>query len=130
MLQPQEVLVTKLLPTLRARVAQVLLETYGMKQVQVAKLLGITQAAVSHYNTKSRGIDKDVVRLFPEIEGFAKDLAGKIHGGMSRTGQIAAFNAICGQILVTERFCNYHKRIADIDPGCAICFPATGKIAR
>ena len=42
MLQPGEVVVAKLLPTIRARLAQELLRTFDMKQVEVAKVLGIT----------------------------------------------------------------------------------------
>ena len=126
MLQPQEVVVAKLLPTLRARVAQILLQDYALKQVQVAKLLGITQAAVSHYNTKSRGIDHEILRLFPEIEGHAQLLALRIRGGLSKSDQIGALNAICDHVLRTERFCNYHKRVADLDPTCDICFPGPG----
>ena len=53
MLQPSEVTAAKLLPTIRARLAQELLEVHRLKQVQVARSLGITQAAVSHYNTRT-----------------------------------------------------------------------------
>ena len=84
MLQPQEVVVAKLLPTLRARVAQILLLDYSLRQTEVAKLLGLTQAAVSHYNTKSRGIDREILRLFPEIEGHAQLLPLRIRQGLSK----------------------------------------------
>src|SRR2546428_158846 len=65
MLQPQELVVARLLPTIRARLARELLHTYKMKQVDVARSMGITQAAVSHYNTQSRGVDQEMLRLFP-----------------------------------------------------------------
>src|SRR5205814_7733357 len=58
MLQPQELVVAKLLPTIRARLARELLRTHKMKQIDVAHSMGITQAAVSHYNTQSRGVDR------------------------------------------------------------------------
>jgi len=127
MLQPQEVVVAKLLPTLRARVAQILLLDYSLRQTEVAKLLGLTQAAVSHYNTKSRGIDREILRLFPEIEGHAQLLALRIRQGLSKSQQIGALNDICEHVLRTERFCNYHKTVADLDPGCQVCFPGVGK---
>ena len=130
MLQPQEVVVGKLLPTLRARVAQILLESYHLKQVEIAKLLGITQAAVSHYNTRSRGLDREIMRLFPEIEGHAQELAGRIRGGIRKTEQIRAFNTMVDQMAKTERFCEYHKKIAGIDPGCDICFPMQLKLPK
>ncbi len=127
MLQPSEVTATKLLPTIRARVAQHLIENHGMKQVAVAKALGITQAAVSHYNTKSRGLDKELLHRFPEIDRFSEELASGIASGMSQTDQIARINEFCAGLMGTPRFCEYHKSISDIDPNCAVCFPPNGK---
>src|SRR2546426_12686059 len=78
MLQPQELVVARLLPTIRARLARELLHTYKMKQVDVARSMGITQAAVSHYNTQSRGVDQEMLRLFPEIKPFVNELADRL----------------------------------------------------
>ena len=122
MIQPSELLVGKLLPTIRARLAQVLLEKYEMRQIEVAKALGITQAAVSHYNTRARGLDADIVRRFPEIDAFVDALAGKIHRGIDRMQQIALVNAFCLDLMATQRFCDYHKKTASIDPNCSVCF--------
>ena len=122
MMQPSELLVAKMLPTIRARLAQVLLQKYAMKQVDVARALGITQAAVSHYNTRARGLDQDIIRRFPEIDGFADGLATKIHDGIGRTQQIAIVDAFCLDLMATQRFCEYHKKRASLDPNCSICF--------
>jgi len=127
MLQPGEVVVAKLLPTIRARLAQELLRTYDMKQVEVAKVLGITQAAVSHYNTKSRGVDQDVLRRFPEIEEFVDDIAKRIHGGLARSDQISKIDQFCAKLTMTARFCDYHKKLGDLDPMCTACFPEPPK---
>jgi predicted transcriptional regulator len=124
MLQPSEVTASKLLPTIRARLAQELLETHKLKQVRVAKALGITQAAVSHYNTKSRGLDEDLIRRFPEIDEFAADLAARIAYGLPQTEQVARINEFLAGIMGTVRFCEYHKEVSDIDPECAVCFPS------
>jgi len=122
-LQPFEVVTAKLLPAIRARLAQVLLEEYRMKQVEVAKHLGITQAAVSHYKTASRGIDPDLVALFPEIDAEVRRLAARISRGLPQTEQVLAFNTLLDRLMNTQRFCDYHKRVAAIDPACNICFP-------
>ena len=126
-LQPFEVVTAKLLPTIRARLAQVLLDEYGMRQVEVAKHLGITQAAVSHYKTASRGTDADLVQTFPEIETEVRALAARISDGMSQMEQVLAFNTLVDRLMNTQRFCEYHKRIAAIDPACNICFPSPPK---
>lgn len=52
----------RLLPILRAYIAKELIERYGLTQVEVARKLGITQAAVSHYLHNKRG--------FKELEEF------------------------------------------------------------
>ncbi|HYM39403.1 MAG TPA: transcriptional regulator [Thermoplasmata archaeon] len=122
MQQPQEVIVAKLLPTIRARLAKELLRTYGMKQVDVARSMGITQAAVSHYNTQSRGVDQDMLRRFPEIKAFVDKLAGRIADGMSMSQQISTINEFCSGLMQTARFCDYHKSLGDIDPNCTACF--------
>ncbi|TLZ50996.1 MAG: hypothetical protein E6K18_06030 [Methanobacteriota archaeon] len=127
MLQPFEVVTAKLLPTIRSRLAQVLLEEYHMRQVDVARHLGITQAAVSHYKTASRGIDPELVKLFPEIDAYVRDMAGKIADGAPRTEQVLGLNNLVDRLMNTQRFCEYHKRIAALDPGCNICFPMPPK---
>lgn len=123
MLQPFEVVTSKLLPTIRARLAQVLLEEYRMRQVEVANHLGITQAAVSHYKTASRGIDPELLELFPEIDAFVARAAARIANGMPQTQQVSLLNDIVDRLMNTQRFCEYHKRLAAIDPNCAVCFP-------
>ena len=127
MLQPFEVVSAKLLPTIRARLAQVLLDEYKMRQVEVAKHLGITQAAVSHYKTASRGIDPELVKLFPEIDAFVRELAAKIANGIPQTEQVLAMTNLVDRLMATQRFCEYHKKIAAIDPTCNICFPTPPK---
>src|SRR3972149_4279752 len=94
MLQPQEVVVAKLLPAIRANLAQGLIRKYQMKQVDVARAMGIPQAAVSHYNTKTRGVDQDILRRFPEIDTFVDDLAEQIHDGLSKSRKIAVFGDV------------------------------------
>ncbi len=127
MQQPQEVIVAKLLPTIRARLAKELLRSYKMKQVDVAKSMGITQAAVSHYNTQSRGVDQDMLRRFPEIKGFVDALADRIARGMSMSQQISTINEFCTGLMQTARFCDYHKSLGDIDTTCTACFPVPPK---
>ena len=127
MLQPSEVTAAKVLPTIRARLAHELLQVHGLTQVRVARALGITQAAVSHYNTKSRGLDEDIMRRFPEIERFCVELGARIAGGLSQTEQIARIDAFTEGLEHTVRFCEYHKKVSDIDPSCTICFPSPPK---
>ncbi len=125
MMQPSELVAAKLLPAIRARLAQILLAEYHMKQVEVAKHLGITQAAVSHYNTRSKALDEEILRTFPEIEASVKKIAEEISRGISKPEQIAAIESLCREITKTERFCQYHRRYSCLDSECQVCFPRT-----
>src|SRR5437870_13545762 len=108
MLQPQELMVAKLLPTIRARLARELLRTYKKKQIDVARSMGITQAAVSHYNTQSRGVDQEMLRLFPEIKPFVHGLSEQIAHGMTLSDEIASVNEFCSELMLTARSCENH----------------------
>src|SRR5947209_18910038 len=66
MLQPQELVVARLLPTIRARLARELVHTYKMKQVGLAPSMGMTQPAGSQYNSISRSADHEIFHLIPE----------------------------------------------------------------
>jgi predicted transcriptional regulator len=55
MLTPCEVAVKTVSPAIRALLAKSLLEKHGMKETQVAEILGVTQSAVSKYFMNARG---------------------------------------------------------------------------
>ena len=56
MISPYEIVSKSALPALRAMVARRLQQNYSMTQQQVAKLLGVTQASISNYARKTRGM--------------------------------------------------------------------------
>ncbi len=123
MMQPSEIIAVKVLPAIRAQLARILLKDYDLRQVEVAKRMGITQAAVSHYNTRDKTLDQELLQTFPEIEDGVRMLAARIAEGLSRTEQMAAIEELCGELTKTERFCAYHRRYSDIDSQCQICMP-------
>ena len=61
-----EIVVQDILPTLRASVAKELMTTYNLNQGEVARLLDVSQPAVSQYLRQLRGKST-------EIENLAKD---------------------------------------------------------
>ena len=60
MLTPCEVAVKCALPSVRAMVANELMTNHSLKQAEAAKLLGISQPAVSLYQQKLRGNSIDL----------------------------------------------------------------------
>jgi predicted transcriptional regulator len=67
LLTPCEVAVKTISPAMRALLAQILIEKHGLKEIQVAQLLGITQSAVSKYSKKLRGKTLPLESI-PEIQ--------------------------------------------------------------
>jgi predicted transcriptional regulator len=65
MLLPCEVAVKSVIPAIRSAIARELTESYGLKQKDVAELLGVTQTAVSKYTSHCRGAIFEVT----EVEG-------------------------------------------------------------
>jgi predicted transcriptional regulator len=65
MLLPCEVAVKSVIPAIRSAIARELTQTYGLKQREVAQLLGVTQTAVSKYTSHCRGAIFEV----SEVEG-------------------------------------------------------------
>ena len=55
MLVPCEVAVKTVCPAIRAFMAQNLIEKHDMNQIEAAKILGVTQSAISKYSNKVRG---------------------------------------------------------------------------
>jgi len=72
-----EIVVNDVLPTLRAAVAKELIKNYGLNQSEVAKLLDVSQPAVSQYLRQLRG--KTDITENDQVNGHIKDLAGKLH---------------------------------------------------
>lgn len=79
LIQPCEIIVRTLIPSVRAAVTRELIEKHNLKQVEVAKLLGVTQAAVSQYMRGTRGgvfdlsRDDDIASMVSKLaEGLAK----------------------------------------------------------
>lgn len=52
---PQEIEVWYLIPALRREIAKALISKYNITQKQTAKILGITEAAISQYLSSKRG---------------------------------------------------------------------------
>ena len=63
MILPCEVAVKSVIPAIRSAIARELTQSYGLKQQDVAELLGITQTAVSKYTRFYRGTVIEVQRI-------------------------------------------------------------------
>ncbi len=109
MIIPCEVAVKCLLPPVRALLSKTLATKHKLTQIEVAKLLGASQPAVSLYDKKMRGKalnlenEKEIIKL---IENLADMLA---NGNLQHKDFIQAFCEICKKIRAKGLFCQLHK---------------------
>lgn len=88
MLLPCEVGVQTVLPAIRALMARTIVEKHGMKEKQVAKLLGLSQSAISRYTTKDRG-NTITIENVPEVQTLIdKMIQLLLHGKPNQTTEI------------------------------------------
>ena len=117
---PCELVVGKILPSLRAAVVKELSGKYRMKQSDIAKKLGITQASVSQYLSSSRAGSSKVVESFPKIKVYADDIARRIVQGEDKFEIYSVLCVACRDIRADEQFCRMHRITSNL-PGCDIC---------
>ncbi len=94
----------RFLPILRCHVAKELIEKYGLTQIEVAKKLGTTQAAISQYLHLKRGATslKKFKETLPIIQSAASEIASEIASGKIDVEKIALrFCEVCTSIQKT-----------------------------
>lgn len=128
MISPYEIVSKSALPALRAMVARRLQEDYHMTQQQVAKALGITQASVSNYARRTRGMmvnfegDPVVVNAADQI---AKELSSKYP---DQREALKSMTEVLDYIRFSHMMCSLH---GDIEPGFQIegCYACEGALS-
>ncbi|MEE9135074.1 MAG: helix-turn-helix domain-containing protein [Nitrososphaerales archaeon] len=130
MILPQELESKWAIPTLRSMVVKRLIENRSMTQQEVAKKLGITQPAVSHYarnlkgvgslasSTKGLSLDRvEVLAFVDKIESLL------MQENVDKLEVMAQFNEASGYMKRNMMLCDLHRKL-DPDPQlltCEIC---------
>lgn len=117
---PCELVVGKILPSLRASVVKELSAKHCMKQSEIARKLGITQASVSQYLSAARAGDTKMIERFPKILSYAEEISSRIIAGESKYQWYGVLCRACRDIRDDNEFCKMH-RIATNISGCDIC---------
>ncbi|MBM3898105.1 MAG: hypothetical protein FJ358_06250 [Thaumarchaeota archaeon] len=122
MLLPAEIEARTSVPAIRALVARKLTKQYHMGQQDIARVLGLTQAAVSNYITGRRGSvfsDDELV----SIDGVVSQICTMLLSGAESAKVISKFDEAC-QIMRHKRLlCSVHKQLdANLDvENCHVC---------
>jgi len=110
MSMPCEVAVKSVVPAIRAGLAKELVQTYELKQNDVANLLGVTQTAVSKYTRNVRG-GVVAISKAEEIQQMIAATAETLTSGeLSRRQLAIRFCEICRLVRAKGLMCELCKR--------------------
>jgi predicted transcriptional regulator len=123
MILPEELTSKSVIPAIRALVVKRLVEEHGMTQQEAAKLLGVTQPAVSKYLHQKRGA---AIRLngIKEIDRATNDIADMVSSRKVKPLEVMSkIEAACDYVRRNRYMCDLHKRL---EPGmdiesCHVC---------
>ena len=123
MLLPAEIESNTLIPALRAILAKNLAEKHEVREDEISKMLGVTQAAISNYIRGTRGDPELIKKLAAEkqvsemIDEIATDLSSDMAYSPS---SLSKFIGLCNYIKTSLLICDIHHNLeSDIDE--AIC---------
>jgi hypothetical protein len=112
------------LPAFRSLVAKELIEKHHLSQVEAAKKLGTTQAAISHYLSSKRG-DKRIkqIEAVPQVQSIVREVAqGIANKDFSVMENILKFCRLCTALRDQDIICNLHRSVtASLPDNCEIC---------
>ena len=132
MLLPSEIEAKSLIPAVRAILAKKLIMEYSLKEEDVAKDLGITQAAVSNYVRGTRGDIELISKLesVREVMRMIDDIAKDLSTNKAYTpSTLAKFVGLCNYMRYTLIICDVHHSIeSNIDE--QICEQCRGTLVR
>lgn len=107
---PCEIGVKSVIPAIKSIMAREMVETQGLKQTQVAKILGISQSAVSKYTLQVRGhiisID-DIEEIRPLINKMINLL---LNGTYQRAELLKFFCKTCIIIRKKSLMCQFCRK--------------------
>ena len=115
-LMPQELETWYILPALRKEFTEVLSIQHKMKQKDIAKILGVTEAAISQYRKNKRGKDvKFCNKIKKEIAQSAEAVAKDESSFNKELQKIFRYMRDNGHI------CEIHRQLELIPAKCDVC---------
>ena len=123
MILPEELASKSVIPAIRALVVKRLVEQHGMTQLEAAKLLGVTQPAVSKYLHEKRGAAIKL-RGIEAIDQATGEIAELISSRkVPQVEVMSKIEAACDYVRKNRYMCDLHKKLEpsmDIN-SCHVC---------
>ena len=117
---PQEIEVRYILPAIRRELASIFINDHKMSQKEAAKILGLTEAAISQYRHSKRA--KEVIfssEIVNELRASAKKILGDRN---TKQRLIAETYRISNLAKVRHILCDIHRSQSKDLEKCNICF--------
>jgi len=114
MLLPSEIESKLLIPAVRAILSKELVIEKGLKEEEVARMLGITQAAVSNYLRGTRGDNELISKLMSlsEIMSMIKEISDDLSTNRAYTAKtLSKFIALCNYMRYSLILCDAHHSL-------------------
>ena len=127
LIHPYEIVSKSALPAFRAMVSKRLTEDYGMTQQEVAGRLGVTQASVSNYARKARGMMLDL-EVDKNIANAADQVAQLLASDKpDQRETLRLMTEVCDYIRFNHTLCALHE---ELDPGFKTegCYACLGSL--
>jgi uncharacterized protein len=107
---PCMIVVQHILPVIRSAVAYELIEVHGLKKSRVAKLMGLTPAAITQYINRSRGDKPDNILKSGELKEMVSELSRDIAGGEASPDMLVMqMCRMCSLLRSQGIICELHK---------------------
>ena len=119
MLLPAEIESKTLIPALRAILAKRLAEDHNIREEQISKMLGVTQAAISNYIRGTRGDPSLIAKLLSEkqVAAMIDELSDNLASDVAYTpSSLSKFIGLCNYVKSSLLICEIHHNLeSDID---------------
>ncbi len=119
LLLPAEIESKTLIPALRAILAKKLAVDHKIREDEISKMLGVTQAAVSNYIRGTRGNPQLIQKLLAEeqVSKMVDELIDSLSSDMAYTpSNLSKFIGLCNYIKSSLLICDIHHNLeTDID---------------
>ena len=123
MLLPAEIESKTLIPALRAILAKTLAEKHEIREDEISKMLGVTQAAVSNYIRGTRGDPELIKKLLTEnqVSEMIFEICDDLSSDRAYSpSSLSKFIGLCNYIKSSLLICDIHHNLeSDIDE--AVC---------
>ncbi len=123
MLLPAEIESKTMIPALRAILAKKLADQHKIREDEISKMLGVTQAAVSNYIRGTRGDPELISKLSSQkqIVEMLNEISDNLASNKAYTpANLSKFIGICNYIKTSLLICDIHHNLeSNIDE--AIC---------